>query len=311
MAASRINYRHLHAFWAVARQGHLTRAAEQLHVSQSALSTQIRELEDRLGTPLFVREGRGLQITEEGSIVFDYAQAIFDLGAEMLATLEGSGQSLVQHLRVGSVATLSRNFQDNLFRPLLPRPDVRLTLESGSLDELLVKLRMHKLDVVLSNRAVAKDAENAWRCKRIARQAVSLIGHPELVPERFRFPRDLQGHKLVLPGSSSEVRARFDALCEEHGIKPAILAEVDDMAMLRLLARDSGALAVLPAVVVQDEIQQGVLRELMRLPGIEEHFYAITVPRRFDPPLLKTMLQAARQDTLSMTGGSTAAPVGS
>lgn len=290
---SRINYRHLHAFWAVARQGHLTRAAELLHVSQSALSSHIRELEDRLGSSLFLRKGRKLEITEEGRIVYDYAQAIFDLGAEMLATLDGSGQSLIQHLRVGSVATLSRNFQDNLFRPLLSRDNVQLTLESGSFGELLGKLRMHKLDVVLSNHAVAKDEVNAWRCKRIARQAVSLIGQPNMGITKFNFPRDLQGYKLVLPGPSNEIRAQFDALCDEHNIKPTIFAEVDDMAMLRLLARDSGALAVLPAIVVQDEIQQGVLCELMRFSGIKESFYAVTVPRRFEPPLLKIILQAA------------------
>lgn len=290
---NQINYRHLHAFWAVARQGHLTRAAERLHVSQSALSSHIRELEDRLGRSLFLRTGRRLELTEEGRIVYDYAQAIFDLGAEMLATLDGSGQSLLQHLRVGSVATLSRNFQDNLFRPLLSRENVQLTLESGSFAELLGKLRMHKLDVVLSNHAVAKDEANDWRCKRIARQAVSLIGPPDTGITKFNFPRDLQNHKLVLPGPNSEIRAQFDALCDEHGIKPTVFAEVDDMAMLRLLARDSGALAVLPAIVVQDEIQQGALRELMRFPGIKESFFAVTVPRRFEPPLLKTILQAA------------------
>jgi LysR family transcriptional regulator, transcriptional activator of nhaA len=288
---SRINYRHLYAFWAVARQGHLTHAAELLHVSQSALSSQIHELEDRLERSLFLRTGRKLELTEEGRIVYDYAQAIFDLGSEMLATLDGSGQSLIQHLRLGSVATLSRNFQDNLIRPLLARENVQLTLESGSFEELLSKLRMHKLDVVLSNHAVAKDETNDWRCKRIARQAVSLIGQPEMGIRKFNFPRDLQGYKLVLPGPTSEIRTQFDTLCDEHGIKPTIFAEVDDMAMLRLLARDSGALAVLPAIVVQDEIQQGVLCELMRFSGLKESFFAITVPRRFEPPLLKTILQ--------------------
>lgn len=290
---SQINYRHLHAFWAVARQGHLTQAATRLHVSQSALSSHIRELEDRLGRSLFLRKGRRLELTEEGRIVYDYAQAIFDLGAEMLATLDGSGQSLIQHLRVGSVATLSRNFQDNLFRPLLSRDNVQLTLESGSFADLLTKLRMHKLDVVLSNHAVAKDEISDWRCKRIAQQAVSLIGQPDMGQRKFNFPRDLNGYKLALPGPSNDIRTQFDALCDEHGIKPTIFAEVDDMAMLRLLARDSGALAVLPAIVVQDEIQQGTLCELMRFPGIKERFFAITVPRRFEPPLLKTILQAA------------------
>ena len=65
----RLNYRHLHYFWAVAKEGHLTRVAEQLHVSQSALSSQIRQLEEQIGHALFVREGRSLALTEVGRVV--------------------------------------------------------------------------------------------------------------------------------------------------------------------------------------------------------------------------------------------------
>ena len=167
----RLNFHHLHYFWAVAKEGNLTRAAEALHVSQSALSTQIRVLEEQLGHPLFIRAGRSLQLTEAGRLVLDYAETIFALGSELQTTLQSARQAS-QTLRIGAVATLSRNFQENLLRPFLGRDDLRITLESGSLDELLERLALHKLDVVLTNRAVSADSQHPWQCRLLDRQAV-------------------------------------------------------------------------------------------------------------------------------------------
>lgn len=287
----RLNFHHLHYFWVVAKEGHLTRAARQLHVSQSALSAQIRQLEQQLGHALFVREGRSLRLTEMGSLVLGYAEGIFTLGSELLATVGGADASRVQTLRVGAVATLSRNFQENFLRPLIGVPDVRLLLVSGSLEELLEGLGVHRLDLVLSNRSVVAAGDRPWRCRRISRQRVCLVGPPRDGAAPFRFPRDAVNLRLVLPGASSDIRSQFDVLCEEAGLLPAIAAEVDDMAMLRLIARDSGAVAVLPEVVVQDELRAGVLERYCELPRVFENFYAITTRRRIQPAALKRLLE--------------------
>lgn len=286
----RLNFHHLHYFWTVAKEGHLTRAARQLHVSQSALSAQIRQLEGQLGHELFLREGRSLRLTEIGTLVLDYAEGIFGLGQELLAALGGDGGDAAPPLRIGAVATLSRNFQDNLLRPLLGRTDVQLVLESGSLEELLERLSMHKLDLVLSNRPVVAGPQQPWRCRRIARQGVSLVGPPRRGGAPFRFPDDLAGVRLLLPGPSSDIRTQFDQLCEDRALRPSIHAEVDDMALLRLLARDSGGVAVVPEVVVQDELRTGALERYCALPEVEENFYAITTRRHLQPGLLEALL---------------------
>jgi LysR family transcriptional regulator, transcriptional activator of nhaA len=288
---ARLNYHHLHYFHAVASEGHLTRAAARLHVSQSALSAQVRALESQLGHPLFHREGRALRLTEVGRVVLGYAERIFALGSELEAAVRAGEGQKVQRLRVGGVATLSRNFQENFLRPLLGLDDVQLVLESGPLEGLLERLAVHKLDLVLSNTPVAADAGQAWRCRRIARQPVCLVGPPRRRRGPFRFPRDLAGAALVVPGRSSDIRAQFDVLCEDAGVEPRIVAEADDMAMLRLLARDSGALALLPAVVVQDELRAGTLQQYATVPRVHEHFYAITTERRFQPALLQKLLR--------------------
>ena len=295
---SRLNYRHLHYFWAVAKDGNLTRTAEQLHVSQSALSTQIKQLEDQLGQALFSRAGRVLQLTEAGRVALTYSETIFEAGNELTALLRDGKQLERQVLRIGGVATLSRNFQENFVKPLLKRDDVELVLQSGGLDELLGRLSVHNLDVVLSNRKVHADSQHPWRCRRIARQPVSLVGKPLGKGKKFHFPEQLADKPMLLPGRDSDIRAGFDVLCDQLGLRVKILAEVDDMAMLRLLARDSGHVALLPTVVVQDELKSGKLEEYCVVPQLHENFYAITVQRHFEPPLLKTLLRRSEAEVL-------------
>jgi LysR family transcriptional activator of nhaA len=103
-----LNFHHLHHFWAVASDGNLTRRARRLRVAQSALSTQIHQLEADLGAPLFHRVGRGLVLTEAGTIAHRWADEIFRSGRELVSTLR-TGRQRSELLRVGAVATLSPN----------------------------------------------------------------------------------------------------------------------------------------------------------------------------------------------------------
>ena len=289
-----LNYHHLRYFWAIAHERNLTRAAQRLNVSQSALSIQLRQLEERLGQKLFEREGRQLRLTEAGRIALEYADTIFRAGDELVGLLQGARGRSRAVLRVGSVATLSRNFQLALLKPMLRRADVELVIHSGTLRELLAQLAAHSLDLVLSNVAVPRDASTGWHSQRLAQQAVSLVGKPAASRRQFRFPQDLQGTAVVLPGPSSSMRAGFDLLMEQAGVRPLVVAEVDDMAMLRLIAREADALTLVPPVVVRDELKARVLVERCRVPQIEESFYAITPSRRYPNPLVRELIAGAR-----------------
>ena len=285
-----LNYNHLHYFWAVAHDGNLTKTAARLNLSQSALSVQIRKLEDRLGQPLFERRGRRLHLTEAGRIALDHADAIFAAGDQLLGTLSGAGTER-QSLRVGALATLSRNFQLAFLKPLIDRGDVDLILRSGSPAELLVSLETMGLDVVLLNRAPDTTAATSFIAHRLAEQQVSLIGTPSRVGKKPRIEKLLRDHPVILPTSDSTARIGFDALTERLGVRPRIAAEVDDKAMMRLLAREDLGLAVLPPVVVRDELAQGTLIEAHELPQVSESFYAVTIYRKYPHPLLAELLE--------------------
>ncbi len=284
-----INYHHLRYFWAVAHDGNLTRTAERLNLSQSAVSVQIKQLETQLGHALFERRGRQLILTEAGRIALDHADAIFAAGRELVGTLQDKGRAR-QAIRIGALATLSRNFQLEFLRPILDRPDVEIILRSGNSADLLQALEALNLDVVLINQAPTRDAVTPFVSHRLSDQPVSLVG----TPDRLRGQHDLTGllvsQPFILPTAETSVRVGFDAWTERLGIRPQIAAEVEDMAMMRLLAREGVGLAVLPPIVVQDELTSGRLVEADRLPGIGETFYAVTLSRRFPNPILQDVL---------------------
>ncbi|MBL8517416.1 MAG: LysR family transcriptional regulator [Betaproteobacteria bacterium] len=291
--ANRLNYHHLRYFWVITREKSLTRAAARLHVSQSALSVQLKHLEERLGHALFERGHRRLTLTEAGRLTFEHAEAIFRTGDELLDALAGREAGQRQRVRIGSVATLSRNFQLALLAPLLTREDIEWTLRTGTLRELMTQLEAHALDVVLSNVAVPGDGGRAVHSHLIARQPVSIVGRKSRGTKPLDYPGDLDGAAMILPGRGSDLRAAFDAELERANIRIRVMAEVDDMAMLRLLARESGALTLVPPVVVRDELASGKLVERCRVPRLKENFYAITLHRRFPNPLIKSLVAAA------------------
>ena len=285
-----LNFNHLRYFWAVAHEGSLTRAADRMNLSQSALSVQIQKLEHQMGHPLFERVGRKLVLTEAGRIALDNADTVFKAGDELLSTLRGQPAATRRVLRVGALTTLSRNFQLEFLRPLVDRPDVELIARSGNLRDLLAQLEAHAIDVVLANSAAPLDARSSLRNHLLNEQPVSLVGHPRRGRRKFKFPEDLRTEPILLPSLDSDIRVAFDRVLELAGIRPTILAEVDDMAMLRLLARERAGVTLVPPIVVRDELETGVLVEHCRIPEVTETFYAIVQKRRFPNRLLNELL---------------------
>lgn len=287
-----LNLHHLRLFRAVARDGTLTGAARALNVSQSAVSTQLRTLEATLGHDLFERRGRGLVLTEAGRIALDHAEAIFRAADDLTATLAQAGGSR-QVLRVGALSTLSRNFLIGFVAPLIGRRDVELVLRSGAQSDLIRGLEALSLDIVLTNLAPARDAASPFLVQALSEQPISVVGFPRDASAPPSLADLLADEPLILPTPESALRAAIDGLIERLGIVPQLAAEADDMATLRLLARAGAGLAILPPVVVRDELHSGLLVERARLDGITERFLAVTLRRRFPNPLVAEVLGMA------------------
>jgi len=288
-----LNFKHLRYFHAVAHEGNLTNAARRLHVSQSALSTQIRLLEESIGHELFERRGRRLELTETGRVTLNYADSLFETADELMATLAGGSNNARRHLRVGALSTLSRNFQIRFLGPMVGRDDVHLVIRSGPLNILVKALEAHELDVLLTNRLPFRDSATNWVAHLVDELPVSLVGPSPIDLTRLPLRDLLATSRLVLPAKDSGVRADFDLLIDRLGVLPNVVAEADDMAMLRLLLKAGTGVGLVPAIVVRDELAEGVLHEIMTIPGLTESFYAMTQSRRYPHPLVDQLVKIA------------------
>lgn len=296
-----LNYHHLRYFRVIAGERNLSAAARKLNLSPPALSVQLRQLEESMGHTLFDRLPGGLELTEAGRVALDYAQTIGRAGAELMDVMRHGVGAGRQVLRVGAVATLSRNFQLEFLRPVLKREDVEVVVRSGSLAELIVSLQSHEVDVVLSNEPVRRDSERSWHSHLLADQAVALVGAPEWKKKRLKFPRDFNGVPLVLPSFGSSTREGFEHLLAAANVRPRVMAEVDDMAMLRLLAREGDVLALVPPLVVRDEIASGELVVTHRIAEIRESFHAVTASRHFPNPTVGELIERMKSKGVKVT----------
>lgn len=258
-----------------------------MNLSQSALSAQISTLEERLGHPLFQRVSRQLILTEVGRIVLDHADRIFSTGQELLATLERSNLANAP-LRVGALSTLSRNFQLNFLKPLFETSEYTMVLKSGNATLLYEALKALALDVVLTTEPPHRDLGEEFVAHQIAEQAVGLHATPERMNHKS-LKALLAQEPIILP-TENTIQNGFRSMCVKLGVTPTIAAEVDDMAMVRLLTRQGIGLAVAPAVVMADEIRNKLLVSAPFDLSIVESFYAVTIKRSFPHPALEILI---------------------
>ena len=289
-----LNYHHLRHFWMIARHRSMTRAAAKLRVSQSTLSEQLAELEGWLGQPLFDRRGRELHLTEAGRVALEHAETIFTTGHELMTRLRQSTQNRQRVLRIGAVGPLSKNLQFDFIQPILADTRTKVVVVAGALDELTRQLHEHKLDLVLSNIPLRADQENNVFNHLLGEVPVFLVGGKKLKVARPKFPQFLKDVPLFLPSRQSDVRADFDLMLANSGVEPFVHAEVDDMALLRLLALSGEGLALVSKIVVERELQSSKIKFMLRVPGLAEKYYALTVRKRFQNTWLAEIVEAFR-----------------
>jgi LysR family transcriptional activator of nhaA len=287
---SRLNYHHLNYFWQVAKVGNLTKTAEILHLSQSALSSQIKQLEEHIGNQLFTRENRKLILTDVGKTTFSYAESIFKLGNELENILNHGVKTEHQTLRIGMLSTMSRNFVETFITPVMNNPEVKLVIAARGQANLLNELSNHELDLILTNIEVRGSTKQSWQCQLLTKQPICVIGQPGLALSQ-NFNQAYQNVDWILPLTNTPIRAAFDGLCAQYQFQPNIIGEADDMAMLRLLTRDTKAVAVMPSVVVKDEIAAGKLTVYATLPNIFENFYVVTVQKQMSNTLVNALIK--------------------
>ena len=291
-----LNYKHLRYFWAVAREGSVTAAARSLHVSQPAVSAQIKKLETSLGQELFQREGRGLTLTPEGKVVYDYADEIFRLGQELQETVHGALSGRPLHLAVGVAGTIPKLIAFHLLEPAFTLDDpVRLEIKQDRTDRLLADLATHDLDLVLADMPVLPNVSVKAYTHVLGDSPIDIFGPPLLVYRlRENYPASLDHAPFLLPVEGFTLRRSLDEWFDREGIQPHIVAEVEDSGLIKVFAESGGGLFAAPAVIGEEIREKYAVERLGAAEGVQERFYAITVDRRLKHPAVVAISEQAR-----------------
>ncbi|MEH6435293.1 LysR family transcriptional regulator [Massilia sp. DD77] len=294
------NFRHLHYFWVVAKEGSITRAAERLGLAIQTVSTQLALLEQSFGKALFTQQGRRLILTEAGRMVLNYADQIFLLGEQMQEALDESGSSRVR-LTVGISDSLPKFTAYRLLEVTtqLDKP-VRLVCHEDQYEALLGDLALHKLDVVLTDRAVPTGTTLRVFSHLLYESEMFVVGAPALAQAYQQdFPRSLHGAPFLLPTRDTALRGKIDAWFERHGIHPDVAGEFEDNALLNTFGRRGLGLFFTPAAPLPEiELQLGAAL-VGRVPEVREHFYAISNERKIKHPAVEAILNAVHGGALA------------
>lgn len=290
-----LNFRHLYYFWMVAKEGGFARAADRLGMAVQTISVQVRDLEKDLGHQLLKPAGRGVALTEAGQAAYARAEEIFALGQGIAQEVSEAGSAPVARLSVGLSDGISKLAAHALLEPVLATPQLRLVCHEGEFDELLSELALHQLDVVLAGQAAPRNANQRLSSERIARSALQWYGPGSLVRKsaRDRFPQSLQDLPVLLPTSHSPLRATLDGWFQDLGVRPRIVGEFEDSALLAVFAaRGLGVFPVSELGAKDVGLVRG-LRLLGECPDISEEVHAIWSRRGRDHPLVRQIVAAA------------------
>jgi LysR family transcriptional activator of nhaA len=292
-----VNYKHLRYFWAVAREGGVARASERLHLTPQTISGQLSLLEDYLGTALFTRVGRNLELTEAGRLVLSYADEIFSLGGELEEVMHQLPDSRPQLFRVGVVDVMSKSIAHRILQPALMMSEpVRMICREASLDTLLAELAVHRLDLVLADRPIPPTVSTRGFSHKLGECAVSFFATQKLEKKlKGDFPRCLDGAPLLLPSSGNQLRSGIDQWLDKHRVHPRMIAEFDDSALMKAFGQEGAGMFIAPAAIEAEVEWQYQVTAIGRVDEVKEHFYAISVERRVLHPVVSTVVEAARE----------------
>ncbi len=292
-----LNYHHLLYFWTVARCGTIAAASKELLLSQPTISTQLKTLEDSLGQKLFQRQGRRLALTYVGRTTFRYADDIFRLGRELQETLARGPEGQRVRLSVGVVDVIPKHVAERLLEPAYEAvPELQLECQELPLPQLLSRLALHEYDVVLADQPAPPDVKVRAYSHKLGDSGTTFFGVKAFAGLAKRFPQSLEGQPLLMTSSGTAVRSDLDSWLASKGVRPRVVGEFDDTALMKVFAERGRGIFAAPTAIEDAIIDLHRLEVVGRTEEVRQGYYAITVERRLHHPAVVAIAESARKD---------------
>jgi LysR family transcriptional regulator, transcriptional activator of nhaA len=291
-----LNYHHLLYFWTVAREGTVARASKKLLLAQSTISGQIRSLERSLQTKLFERVGRNLVLTDEGKLVYRYADEIFSLGDELRSSLNGQSAGRLTRLEVGVADVLPRWIVYQLLEPALKLAEpMQLVCHDDKTERLLQRLALNELDVVLTDVPAGPLVKIRAYNHPLGESGVSFLANKsKLGYYRRGFPKSLDQAPFLLPMEGTSLRRSLDEWFNSEGIRPLIRCEIGDCDLLEVFAHGGAGIFAAPTILESRIRRQFSVGVVGRADTIRERYFAISTERKLKHPGVIAISEAAR-----------------
>jgi LysR family transcriptional activator of nhaA len=297
-----LNYSHLQYFWAVAREGSIVAASEVLHVTPQTISGQLKLLEESVGQPLFDRSGRRLVLSEMGRVVYQYADEIFSIGAELANVVRGGRGGGPAILNVGMVSSMPKLIAERIIAPAVidgreqGRP-IRVRCTEAGLEQLLAELSIHRLDLVLSDQPAPSGLGFKAYNHRLGESGLSFFARkPADADLKRNFPESLNNAPMLLPSKHSALRRHMDEWFESRGIAPDIVGEFADSALMKAFGETGTGLFAAPTVIENEIRRMYRMSVIGRAEDMTESFYAISPERRLKHDAVVAITRRARDD---------------
>lgn len=293
-----LNYNHVYYFWVVARKGSIARASEALFVTPQTISGQLRTLEETLGAKLFRKQGRGLVLTDSGALLFQYADEMFRVGAELESVLKGGSPRGAGMLRVGVADAVPKLIAYRLLEPALALAEPpQLVCREGALDDLLGELAVHHLDVVIADSPLQASVHVRAYSHLLGECGTTFFAAPALARRLGRrFPASLDGAPLLVPSGHSLLRRALDDWLEAEGLRPRIVAEFQDSALLKAFGQAGHGIFAAPSAIEREVKREHGVVAIGRTDRIRARYYAISAERRIKHPAVLAISDAGRGD---------------
>ena len=295
-----LNYNHLLYFWTVAKEGSIAKATHSLHLTPQTISGQIKLLEESVGEPLFSRVGRGLALTETGHLVYQYADEIFTVGAELASRVKTGRIVIPSVLAVGVVNSIPKLVASHVLQPVLElETSIRLVCHEGGLETLLGDLALHKLDLVISDRPIPPGLSVKAFSHSLGSSRIALFASKDNTREYDKnFPRSLDRVPILMPTMDNPIRRALDDWFDQQGISPTIVAEFEDSALMKAFGETGNGIFPAPAAIGDEVERMYRCRRIGPPIAVEESYYAISPERKLKHPAVLKIIENARNDLL-------------
>jgi len=294
-----LNYNHLLYFWTIAREGSIAKASEVLHLTPQTISGQLKMLEESIGQKLFDRVGRGQTLSETEQIVHQYAEVIFTLGNELTYRVRDKSITTPVSLNIGIVNSIAKLIAYRIIDSVFDTTEsIKTSCFEGDLDKLLGDLAIHKLDMIISDKPVPAGLNVKAYSHKLGISDIAFFSHESVRRDYLdNFPESLHDAPFLLPLPSTPLRRLIDDWLERMSIRPKIIAEFDDSALMKAFGTGGKGIFPAPVVISKEVCEMYQASEIGRVPEIQEEYYAISPERKVKHPAMVTMKQIS-QETL-------------